>query len=147
MTNQAVPTPPVDLSTLPDRLVVFDGVCVLCSFFARWIVRFDRRGRFRFATAQSPRGEALFRAHGLRIDVYETNLVIVDGTAHTRLASLIATADALGWPWRAVRLLNLLPLAARDWLYDRIATNRYALFGKKDGCEVPSGALRDRLID
>jgi len=131
---------------LPDRLVVFDGVCVLCSFFARFIVRFDREKRFRFATAQSPLGEALFRAHGLRTDEYETNLVLIDGKPHIRLDSFIAPAEALGWPWRAARLLRLLPRGLRDWLYDRVANNRYAIFGKTESCEIPSGALRERMI-
>ncbi|RUU97023.1 DUF393 domain-containing protein, partial [Mesorhizobium sp. M6A.T.Cr.TU.017.01.1.1] len=66
-------------------LIVFDGVCVLCSGFVRMVVRLDRQGRFRFATAQSPFGEALFRKHGLRTDSYETNLVLIDGVAFTRL--------------------------------------------------------------
>lgn len=146
MTQQTLETKSVIDGGLPERLVVFDGVCVLCSGFARWIVRFDREKRFRFATAQSPLGEALYRAHGLRTDVYETNLVLIDGVAYMRLASLVATADALGWPWRAARLLNLLPQSWSDWLYNRIASNRYALFGKKDSCEIPSGELRSRLI-
>ena len=131
---------------LPDRLVVFDGVCVLCSFFARFIVLFDRERRFRFATAQSPLGEALFRAHGLRTDVYETNLVLIDGVPHTRLDSLVATAVALGWPLRVAAVLNVMPRPWRDWLYDRIAKNRYAIFGRKDSCEIPAGDLRERLI-
>jgi predicted DCC family thiol-disulfide oxidoreductase YuxK len=131
---------------LPDRLVVFDGVCVLCSLFARFILRFDREKRFRFATAQSPLGEALFRAHGLRTDVYETNLVLIDGKPNIKFESFLATCYALGWPWRAALVLRLLPQALLDWLYDRIAKNRYAIFGKKDSCEIPSGALRERLI-
>jgi predicted DCC family thiol-disulfide oxidoreductase YuxK len=34
----------------------------------------------------------------------------------------------------------------RDWIYRRIASNRYALFGKKDSCEIPDRRLRSRLI-
>ena len=30
-------------------LIVFDGVCVLCSGFVRMVVRLDRQSRFRFA--------------------------------------------------------------------------------------------------
>ena len=91
------------------NLIVFDGVCVFCSGFATMVARLDRADRFRFATAQSPLGEALFRRHGLPTEVYETNLVVTDGIGYTRMESLIATADALGWPWRALRLLKLLP--------------------------------------
>lgn len=132
---------------LGDRhLVVFDGVCVLCSGFAKLVMRLDQKDRFRFATAQSPLGEALFRRYGLPTDVYETNLVIIDGTAYQRLNSLVATMTVLGWPWRAAQVLDILPAGLRDWLYDRIAKNRYTLFGKKDSCEIPSGPLKDRLI-
>jgi predicted DCC family thiol-disulfide oxidoreductase YuxK len=127
-------------------LIVFDGVCVLCSGFARLVVRLDREKRFRFATAQSPLGQALYRRHGLRTDFYETNLVIIDGVAFTRMDSLLAVCDALGWPWRAARLIRLLPHRARDRLYGWIANNRYAWFGRKDSCEIPSGELRERII-
>jgi predicted DCC family thiol-disulfide oxidoreductase YuxK len=127
-------------------LIVFDGVCVLCSGFARTVVRLDRQNRFRFATAQSPLGEALYRKHGLRTDIYETNLVIIDGVAYTRMESLVAVMDTLGWPWRAAKVLMILPKPLRGWLYNRIAQNRYALFGRKDSCEIPSAELRARII-
>ena len=127
-------------------LIVFDGVCVLCSGFVRMVVRLDRKNRFRFATAQSPFGEALFRKYGLRTDSYETNLVLIDGAAFMRLESLVAVMAELGWPWRVARVLLLLPRPIRDWLYDRIARNRYALFGKKDSCNIPSAEWRGRLI-
>jgi len=110
------------------------------------VVRLDRRSRFRFATAQSPLGEALFRQHGLRTDRYETNLVLIGGAAFTQLDSLIAVMAELGWPWRAAKALLLLPRPLRDWLYIGIAKNRYALFGRKDGCDVPSAAMRERFL-
>ena len=131
----------------PSRpLIVFDGVCVLCSGFVRMVIRLDRRQRFRFATAQSPLGETLFIERGLRTDSYETNLVLVDGIAFTQLDSFVAVMAELGWPWRAAKVLLLLPRPLRDWLYDRVAKNRYALFGKKDSCDIPSPELRRRFI-
>jgi predicted DCC family thiol-disulfide oxidoreductase YuxK len=135
---------PQDLGGRP--LIVFDGVCVLCSGFARLVTRLDRRDRFRFATAQSPLGETLFQHFGLPTDIYETNLVLIDGVGHTRMESLVAVMRELGWPWRAASVLLILPPALRGWLYDRIAKNRYALFGKRDTCDIPSPALRSRLI-
>ncbi|AZO72586.1 MAG: DUF393 domain-containing protein [Mesorhizobium sp.] len=127
-------------------LIVFDGVCVFCSGFVQTIVKLDRDKRFRFATAQSPFGEALFRKYGLPTDNYETNLAVIDGEAFTKLDSFVAVMAALGWPWRAARLLLVLPRPLRDWLYDRVAKNRYALFGRKDSCDIPSAELRERLI-
>ena len=127
-------------------LIVFDGVCVLCSGFVRTVVRLDRKNRFRFATAQSPLGEALFHKHGLRTDSYETNLVLINGAPFIRLDSFVAVMAELGWPWRAAKALLLLPRPLRDWLYERIAKNRYAIFGRKDSCEIPSPAMRSRMI-
>jgi predicted DCC family thiol-disulfide oxidoreductase YuxK len=127
-------------------LIVFDGVCVFCSGFVQLVLKLDRKKRFRFATAQSPLGEALFRRHGLPTDDYDSNLAIIDGAAFTKLDSFVAVMAALGWPWRAAKALLILPRPLRDWLYDRIARNRYALFGRKDSCDIPSAELRERLI-
>ncbi|MFA6155732.1 thiol-disulfide oxidoreductase DCC family protein [Mesorhizobium sp.] len=137
---------PSDQFDASHPLIVFDGVCVLCSGFVRMVIRLDRHRRFRFATAQSPLGDALFKKHGLRTDSYETNLVLVGGVAFTQLDGFVAVMSELGWPWRAAMLLLLLPRPLRDWLYRRIAENRYALFGRKDSCALPSAELRQRFL-
>ncbi|RWM36619.1 thiol-disulfide oxidoreductase DCC family protein [Mesorhizobium sp.] len=144
--EQKRPLLPGQANDADQPLIVFDGVCVFCSGFVQMIVKLDRDKRFRFATAQSPFGEALFRKYGLQTDNYETNLAVIDGAAFTKLDSFVAVMAALGWPWRAARLLLVLPRPLRDWLYDRVARNRYALFGRKDSCEIPSAELRQRLI-
>jgi predicted DCC family thiol-disulfide oxidoreductase YuxK len=127
-------------------IIIFDGICILCSGFVRTIASVDRADRFRFATAQSPLGERLFRHFGLATDVYETNLVIIDGVGYQKLETVMAVARELGWPWRAIAVLKLLPKAARDRIYRLIATNRYAVFGKRESCDVPSPLLRSRLL-
>src|SRR5688500_1824381 len=78
--DPAVPAFPDDKA-----LVVFDGVCVLCSGFARFILKRDRDFAFRLATAQSPLGQALFRHYGLDAREFETNLVLADGLAYGKL--------------------------------------------------------------
>ncbi|TPM35590.1 DCC1-like thiol-disulfide oxidoreductase family protein [Mesorhizobium sp. B2-3-4] len=140
------PKPPSEPFDASHPLIVFDGVCVFCSGFVRMVVRLDRKARFRFATAQSQLGEALFRKYDLPTDSYETNLALVGGVPFIRLDSFVAVMAELGWPWRVARVLLLLPRPLRDWLYDRIAKNRHALFGRKDSCDVPPAGLRDRLI-
>lgn len=138
------PAQPLYDESLP--LIVFDGVCVLCSGFARMVVALDRKKIFRFATAQSPLGQALYAAHGLRRDDFDTNLVIIDGVAYQRLDSLIAVTEALGWPWRAARLLRVLPRSWRETLYGVIARNRYRLFGRKESCDIASPELSARIV-
>lgn len=126
-------------------LIVFDGQCVFCSAFARFVVRWDRVGQFRFVTAQSPLGRSLYLAHRLDPDLMTTNIVIVGGHAHVKMAAFAAATDALGWPWRGFAVLGLVPRGVADPVYDWIARNRYR-FGRQ-ACVVPSAALKALLIE
>lgn len=127
-------------------LVVFDGVCVLCSFFAQWILRNDKQCSFRFATAQSPLGQALFKHYQLNPTEFETNLVIIDGQLYEKLYGFFAVCRVLGYPWRLLAVFRLLPRFLLDWVYERIARNRYALFGRRSQCLVPDEALAKRMV-
>lgn len=147
------PTPttilPADLQThLKDRdLIVFDGECVLCSGFFRFIIRADRTQRFHFTHAQSDLGGALYRALGQPVDDFETNLVIVDGMIYERFDAFAAAMVAVGWPYKALAVIRAIPEPLRSFLYHRLAKNRYAIFGRYDTCMMPDTALRARFID
>ena len=69
-------------------LIVFDGVCVLCTRSAQFVLKRDAAFAFRLATAQSPLGQALFRHYGLDTETFETNLVLIDGRAYAKLDSV-----------------------------------------------------------
>ncbi len=127
-------------------LIVFDDVCVLCSGFVQWVIRRDRRGEFRFTSAQGALGQALY--HDLSLDPvsFETNLLVADGVAYGKLAAIIEVATRLGGVWRMAALLKVLPAPVGDWAYDRIAQNRYALFGRRETCWLPSPDVADRVI-
>jgi predicted DCC family thiol-disulfide oxidoreductase YuxK len=140
-TDPAVPAFPDDKA-----LVVFDGVCVLCSGFARFILKRDRNFAFRLATAQSPLGQALYRHYGLDPDAFETNLVLADGRAWAKLDTVAVVGERLGGPWRALRVLRFVPRSLGGWLYDRVARNRYRWFGRTEHCMLPPPEWRDRFI-
>lgn len=124
-----------------------DGGCALCSRGALWIARLDRRGEFRICSAQSPLGRALLRRHGLDPDDPDSWLYLEDGEAFVSLDGAIRAGARLGGPGRGLALLRILPRPARDWLYRRIARNRYRLFGRSDLCALPDPALRARLLE
>ena len=127
-------------------LIVFDGVCVLCSGFARFVIRRDDAARFRFATAQSPLGQALYRHYGLDPTDYETNIVIADGVAWGELDAAATVFARLAWPWRWLRAMRWIPEPLAGWLYRRVARNRYRLFGRRETCLVPPPDWRERFL-
>lgn len=125
-------------------LIVFDGTCVFCSGFARFIAGHDPKRRFLFVTAQSAPGRTLYARHGLDADLMETNIVIVAGRPYVRLQAFAAAMGALGWPWAALAPLGWIPKVIADPLYDIVARNRYR-FGRQ-ACPAPSAELKARLI-
>jgi predicted DCC family thiol-disulfide oxidoreductase YuxK len=52
---------------------------------------------------------------------------------------ILVLAGLPGWSWS--RIFLLLPRRVRDWAYDRIARNRYRLFGRNESCLVPPRSL------
>ncbi|GLT07817.1 thiol-disulfide oxidoreductase [Sulfitobacter porphyrae] len=126
-------------------LIVFDGECVLCSGFFRFMLRRDRSRRFAFATAQSPLGQSLYQALGLPTDDFETNLVVTEGGIHGHLDAFAAAMGASGWPWRLLGGVKFLPRAIKMPLYRLIARNRFRIFGRYDQCMIPDAPLRARF--
>jgi len=126
-------------------LIVFDAACIFCSGFARFIVSYDSAERFRFVRAQSDLGREIFESHGLDPDDFSTFIVLHQGVSFTKLAGFCAAMWAIGWPWKALSVLDWLPKRFGNWAYDRVAQNRYA-FGRRD-CLLPSEALKNRVID
>lgn len=129
------------------NLIVFDGECVLCSSFFKFIVRSDKKKQFHFAIAQSDFGEALYDHYGLKPDDYDTNLVIINGQLHERLNGFFESMKLLGWPYKALAVFSVLPDGFLDWAYYKIARNRYLLFGRHDTCLVPNFEIKNRFIN
>ena len=140
--DPAVPAFPDD-----KPVIVFDGVCVLCTGFARFVARRDRRLQFRFTAAQSRLGTALFRHYGLDPVNYETNLLIADGRAFGKMDAFAGIMRRLGGIWRVGGLADRVPVPFGEACYDRIARNRYRLFGRRETCVVPDQTWRARLLD
>lgn len=128
-------------------IVFMDGACALCTRAARTIARLDRRDEFRICPTQSALGRAVLGHYGLDADDPDSWLYICDGRAFTSMDAVIAVGRRLGGWGRLMDVFVVLPRPARDWLYRRIARNRYSLFGTADMCALPDPKLRSRLIE
>ena len=126
-------------------LFLFDGVCVLCSGGASFLMRHDRKAIVSFASAQSPLGSALYRHYGMPID--ESYLLLIRGEAFTKSDGYFRLFRELGGAWPLLNAVRIVPRVIRDWVYDRVAANRYRWFGKTDYCTLLTPEQRGRLLD
>lgn len=127
-------------------ILVFDGECMFCSGWVNFVLRHDRQGRYRFITAQSPLGQALYRHYGLDSRDYETNMLIADGIVYLKSEGSLRLAAGLGFPWKLAGVLRLIPKSIRDPLYEWIARNRYRIAGRRNTCFVPLPEHRARFL-
>lgn len=128
-------------------VLVFDGVCVLCSRWVRFVLRHDRRQRVRFAAMQSERGRALLAGHGLDPDDPSSLLLLQEGRAFQDTEAILRLLSELGRGWRLAGLLRVVPRALRDALYRTVARNRYRWFGRTASCLLPPASARDRFLE
>jgi predicted DCC family thiol-disulfide oxidoreductase YuxK len=127
-------------------IILFDGHCVMCSRFAQFILRHDRKEMFRLLPAQTPLGLALYTHYNLDPIDYETNILLEDGLALFKSTGSIRILERLGFPWSLASLLRALPLILREPLYDVIARNRLRLFGRRDLCYTAEAGYDGRFL-
>ena len=129
-----------------DDVILYDGVCVFCSRWLRFVATRDVNRRFRFTAIQSPYGARLAQAFGIDPADPDTNAVIHGGRVHLQSDAALTVLSTLpGWRW--ARALFFVPKPLRDAVYRLIARNRYKIFGKYDACMVPDADLRARVIE
>lgn len=127
-------------------VMLFDGVCNLCSGWVRFAIARDPRARLRFAAVQSPLGQAFLDRQGLPSDEYESFYFVEDGIVYEKSTGWFRMVRHLRWPWPWFRALAIFPRGLRDFLYDRIARNRYRWFGRREACLVPTPEIAARFV-
>jgi predicted DCC family thiol-disulfide oxidoreductase YuxK len=128
-----------------DDIILYDGVCIFCSHWIRFVATRDTARRFRFTAIQSDYGSRLARNFGIDPDDPDTNAVIHGGVAYFKSDAALTVLSLLpGWGW--VKILRAMPTALRNPLYSLVAKNRYRIFGRADACMVPDASLRARVI-
>lgn len=130
-----------------EPVIVFDGVCALCSRWVRFLLRFDTRGRYRFAAMQGAQGRALLQAHGLDPEDPTSFLLLDAGRAWTDTDAIIRVLTGLGGAWRLLGVLRWVPRGLRDHAYRALARNRYRWFGRHDTCFLPTPEQAVRFLD
>lgn len=129
------------------NLILFDGVCNLCSSSVQFIINRDPKSRFRFASLQSETGKKLLEKFQLPVDALYS-IILVQGNSYLeRSDAALEIARKLSGLWPLFYAFKIVPNVLRDPIYNWISRNRYKWFGKKDACWLPTPELKARFVD
>jgi len=129
------------------KIILFDGVCNLCNGFIQFVIKRDSADTFRYASLQSEIGKKLVYERGIDSNSIDSVVLIEPGVAYyiKSDAALQIGSDLNGFGSLS-RILYLIPSGLRNIVYDLIARYRYAWFGKKDACMIPTPELQSKFL-
>ncbi|MGI9301757.1 MAG: thiol-disulfide oxidoreductase DCC family protein [Gammaproteobacteria bacterium] len=128
-------------------VILFDGICNLCTASVRFVIKRDSRKRFRFASLQSLVAENMLGEELRRNDRLESMVLVVGGEVHRKSTAALLTVKQLDGLWPLLSVLLAIPRPLRDAVYDWIGKRRYRMFGKRDSCWLPEHALAERFLE
>lgn len=129
-----------------EHLVLFDGVCALCTSSIQFLFRHDHAARLHFAPLQSDLGRQICLANGLNPDEFDTFIYArPNHPILVRSDAALAVTSLLGFPWSLLTVFRIIPRPLRDAAYALIARNRHRWFGRHEACYLPTPAQRARF--
>lgn len=132
-------------------LVLYDGLCALCSRMVQFLLENDRHQILKFASLQGDTAKAIFQRHpqiddNLRSVIYIRDFDSPDETLFFRSGAIIQILDDIDTHPGTAFFLSLVPRFIRDFVYDIIATYRYRWFGKYERCWLPQIKWTERFL-
>ncbi|PYV87153.1 MAG: thiol-disulfide oxidoreductase DCC [Acidobacteria bacterium] len=135
---------------LSGPVVLYDGVCGLCNSMVKFVLRHDKRKVFKFAALQGRTAQAILRLHGESPGSLDTMYVVLNSGERllSRSDAALFIGRELGGGWSTLAaVFGFLPESLRDWIYNRIARNRYRLFGQYQSCPLPDASVQERFLE
>lgn len=126
-------------------IIIYDGVCGLCNRFVSFVIRHDRKGKFRFAPLQGSFSLSLTGLPPCSNQEIETVYLYESGKLHIRSRAALRILQLMGFPWNLMQVFSIIPVSIADSFYCFVSKNRYRWFGKYDSCKIPDPALRSKF--
>ncbi len=128
------------------KIILFDGVCNFCNFWVKFAGKRDKKKLLKFASLQSDIGQALLKKYAISVTDLSTVVFIDEDNVFLQSSAAFTICKYLNGGWKLVYALMIIPKPFRDALYNIIAKNRYAWFGKTDECMLPIEDLKERFL-
>ncbi len=128
-------------------VLLFDGVCNLCTGSVQFIIQRDHAAKVKFASLQSEAGQKILRAFNLPEKELKSLVFIENGKAFTRSTGALRVSRYLSGGWPLLFTLIAIPRFIRDPVYEFISKNRYKWFGRKNECWIATPELKGRFLE
>jgi predicted DCC family thiol-disulfide oxidoreductase YuxK len=128
------------------KIILFDGVCNLCSSSVNFVIKRDKRDVFRFAALQEDIGKELVAVHNIDPVKTDSIVFIEHGKAYVKSTAALRASKYLPGAWPLLYGFVIVPRFIRNCVYDIIARNRYKWYGKQESCMIPTPELRSKFL-
>ncbi|MEO8201320.1 MAG: DCC1-like thiol-disulfide oxidoreductase family protein [Gemmatimonadota bacterium] len=140
-------TGPVTAGSSP--ILLYDGLCGFCNTSVQFILGHETRHSLRFAALQGKFAAEVKLRHPELEEV--DSLVWVEGEGADervtiRSAAALKVVNYMGGLWKLYLIFALVPVPARDALYNLFARHRHKFFGRYGSCPVPTADVRTRFL-
>ncbi len=129
------------------KIVLFDGVCNLCSSSVQFILKKDKKDQFLFGSLQGSAGQHYLHKYQLPPNTFHSFMLVEGDKLYIRSSAALRMLKHIGGAWGLLYGLIIVPRFIRDGIYNVIAKNRYKWFGKKEACWIPTPALKQKFLD
>ncbi len=129
------------------KIVLFDGVCNLCSSSVQFILKRDKKNQFLFGSLQGNFGQSILKKYNLSTDTFNSFMLLEGENLYSKSSGALRMLKYLGGGWRLLYGFMIVPKFIRDGVYNWISKNRYKWFGKKNECWLPKPEWKDKFLD
>ena len=126
-----------------NKIIVFDGECLICNRFYKWVLRNDKKNVFMFTNIQSK-----FYSENSNIDKSKDSIIVITKNR------ILYDCDAIVYILKITKtqlvirfIISIFPRFISNSIYRTIAKNRYNFFGKKETCFIPDKDELKRFIN
>lgn len=127
-------------------IIIFDGICNMCVWSARFIISRDNNNFFLLTSNQSKLGIELIKKHNIDLKKNDSIFLVTNNKVLMKSSAFFFIISHLKTSWKILLLFYPFPRFLTDFLYNVIAKNRYKFFGMRKKCILPNELTKTKFI-
>ena len=124
-------------------VIVFDGYCVLCDNFVKWIAKKDINHKIHFTTFDSNYINKNYPEIKLK-----NSVVVIDSNNNIfkKSEAVILCLKTIKYYKTLISVFEIIPKSILNLVYNLVAITRYRIYGKKESCSFPNNIFAKKIL-